>query len=178
MEPDINDIYQLANAGPAAPHNLQRHLGRGRGVQLGRGMYFLGSGKPLLHDLGQQPANAGGAGYQILTPAGTTAASLGAVCGCTVEGQTLADGSFLLDRTQFVGQLAPPRGHENQEACLSVGGRRNLDGMVEVFNVFNHKNYGSYTTTFSSGANYGKPSFNPATAFQPRVLQLGVHFSF
>jgi hypothetical protein len=61
---------------------------------------------------------------------------------------------------------------------VSLGGRRNLDGMVEVFNLFNHKNYGSYTTTFSSGANYGKPSFNPATAFQPRVLQLGVHFAF
>jgi hypothetical protein len=47
-----------------------------------------------------------------------------------------------------------------------------------VFNIFNHANYGSYTTTFSSGANYGLPSFNSATAYQPRIMQLGFHMAF
>ena len=28
--------------------------------------------------------------------------------------------------------------------------------MLEAFNIFNHENYGSYTTTFSSAASYGK----------------------
>jgi hypothetical protein len=50
--------------------------------------------------------------------------------------------------------------------------------MAEVFNVFNHANYGAYTTTFSNAANYGKPSFASATAYQPRILQLGFHVTF
>jgi len=40
-----------------------------------------------------------------------------------------------------------------------------------VFNVFNHANYGSYTTN-ENNANYGKPSFNSNLAYQPRMLQL------
>ena len=35
---------------------------------------------------------------------------------------------------------------------------------------------GASRTTFSNAANYGKPSFNGATAYQPRILQLGFHF--
>ena len=40
-----------------------------------------------------------------------------------------------------------------------LGGRMAIDGMVEVFNVFNHANYGSYTTQ-ESNASYGQPSYN------------------
>jgi hypothetical protein len=50
--------------------------------------------------------------------------------------------------------------------------------MLEVFNIFNHANYGSYTTTFSNPANFGLPSFNTATAYQPRIVQLGFHLAF
>jgi hypothetical protein len=60
--------------------------------------------------------------------------------------------------------------------CLAA--RRNADLMAEVFNIFNHANYGSYTTTFSNPATFGLPSFNQATAFQPRILQLGFHLTF
>ena len=61
---------------------------------------------------------------------------------------------------------------------IFFGDRRHVDGIIEVFNIFNHANYGSYTTAFSNAANYGKPSFNQATAYQPRILQLGFHFAF
>ena len=176
VAPDMGSIYQLANTDQRHRATFNGIWAVGRGVQLS-GIYFFGSGSRYSTTWGSDLRNTGGASYQILTPAGTTAASLGAVCGCTVKGQALADGSFLLDRTQFVGKPLHRVDMKIQKR-VSLGGRRNLDGMIEVFNVFNHKNYGSYTTTFSSGANYGKPSFNPATAFQPRVLQLGVHFSF
>ena len=53
-----------------------------------------------------------------------------------------------------------------------------MEGLIEVFNIFNHANYGSYTTTLSNAVNYGKPSFNQSTAYLPRILQLGFHFSF
>jgi hypothetical protein len=61
---------------------------------------------------------------------------------------------------------------------FSLGGRRNADLMAEVFNVFNHANYGSYTQTLSNPSQFGLPSFNAATAYQPRIVQLGFHLAF
>jgi hypothetical protein len=52
-----------------------------------------------------------------------------------------------------------------------------IDGIVEVFNVLNHENYGSYTTS-ESNALYGQPAFNNNVAFQPRIVQLGFRFAF
>ena len=49
----------------------------------------------------------------------------------------------------------PPRGHATAEAISRFGGRAAIDGILEVFNVFNHANYGSYTTA-ESNANYGR----------------------
>jgi len=99
------------------------------------------------------------------------------VCGCTVKGVTLADGSFLVDRAQLVGDPIHRVDARFQER-LPLGGRRNVELMFEVFNLFNHVNYGSYTTTFSSGAQYGKPSYNESRAYAPRIVQLGVHVTF
>ena len=56
-------------------------------------------------------------------------------------------------------------------------GRARIDGMVEAFNLFNHANYGSYTTA-QSNRNYGLPSFNPNVAYQPRMVQLGFRFTY
>ena len=53
-----------------------------------------------------------------------------------------------------------------------LGGRASIDGMMEVFNLFNHENFGSYTTV-ESNANYGQPEANPNVVYQPRMLQLG-----
>jgi hypothetical protein len=52
-----------------------------------------------------------------------------------------------------------------------------IDGMIEVFNLLNHKNFGSYTTQ-ESNARYGQPSFNANVAYQPRIAQLGFRFAF
>ena len=53
-----------------------------------------------------------------------------------------------------------------------LGGRAGVDGILEVFNLLNHVNYGSYTTA-ESNAKYGQPAFNNSLAYQPRMLQLG-----
>jgi hypothetical protein len=58
-----------------------------------------------------------------------------------------------------------------------IVGRMTIDGMVEVFNLFNHENYGSYTTLESNAA-YGRPSFNANVAYQPRIVQFGFRFAF
>jgi hypothetical protein len=58
-----------------------------------------------------------------------------------------------------------------------IVGRSTIDGMLEVFNVFNHENYGSYTTQQSNAA-YGTPAFNSNVAYQPRIVQLGFRLAF
>ena len=60
---------------------------------------------------------------------------------------------------------------------FGLGGRRVLDGIVEVYNLFNHENFGSYTTQ-ESNARYGQPSDNTNQAYQSRRLQLGFRFAF
>ena len=87
------------------------------------------------------------------------------------------NGEFLLDRAQLVGDPIH-RVDMRLQKRISLGGRRNIDGMIEVFNLFNHANYGSYTSTFSNASRYGLPSFNSATAYQPRIVQLGFHLAF
>jgi hypothetical protein len=175
VAPDMGPLYQLAATDQRHRATFNGIWDVGAGIQLS-GVYFYGSGQRFDTSWGSDLRNTGGANYGILTPAGTTAASLGALCGCDVKGQVF-NGQFLLDRAQLVGKPLH-RVDMRLQKRISLGGRRNIDGMVEVFNIFNHANYGSYTTTFSNAANYGKPSFNTATAYQPRILQLGFHVAF
>src|SRR5258705_13871527 len=44
-----------------------------------------------------------------------------------------------------------------------------IDGMIETYNLFNHANYGSYTTNLPN-AQYGRPAQNGALANQPRMM--------
>ena len=171
----MGPLYQLTGTDQRNKATFNGIWDIGKGVQLS-GLYFFGSGQRTGTSWGSDLRLTGGAAYNILTPAGTTAASLGALCGCDVKGQTY-NGQFLLDRAQFVGKPIH-RVDMRLQKRISLGGRRNIDGMIEVFNLFNHANYGTYTTTFSSGTSFGKPSFNGATAYQPRILQLGFHIGF
>lgn len=52
-----------------------------------------------------------------------------------------------------------------------------IDGVLEVFNLFNHDNFGSYTTSESS-PRYGQPNVNLNVAYVPRTLQLGFRLAF
>ena len=53
------------------------------------------------------------------------------------------------------------------EKRFSFGGRRSLDGMLEVFNLFNRANYGSYTTNVDNAA-YGQQVYNSNVAYGAR----------
>jgi len=182
VAPDMGPLYQLAETDQRHRATFNGIWEVGRGVQLS-GVYFFGSGQRYNTSWGSDLRNTGGANYGILTPAGTTAESLTAQLNAdvrdrigSVEGQVF-NGQFLLDRAQLVGKPIH-RVDMRLQKRFSLGGRRNADLMAEVFNIFNHANYGSYTTTFSNPATFGLPSFNQATAFQPRILQLGFHLTF
>lgn len=58
-----------------------------------------------------------------------------------------------------------------------IYGRASFEGSFEVFNLFNHANYGSYVTAEVSRL-YGQPQQNFNVAYLPRMLQLGFRVSF
>jgi hypothetical protein len=47
----------------------------------------------------------------------------------------------------------------------------------EVFNLFNHANYGDFVGTVNS-LNFGQPRQNFNNAYAPRSAQLAVHMRF
>ncbi len=58
-----------------------------------------------------------------------------------------------------------------------LAGRAKLEGSLQVFNLFNHVNYGNYVTAAVSSA-YRQPVQNLNVAYLPRMLQLGFRVSF
>jgi hypothetical protein len=60
---------------------------------------------------------------------------------------------------------------------LNLPGDVRLTGIAEVFNVFNHENYGAYNTQINS-TTFGDPRQNLLNAYQPRVVQLAFKVTF
>jgi hypothetical protein len=85
------------------------------------------------------------------------------------------DGTFLA-RNSFVGDPIH-RVDTRLEKRFSLAGRRSVDAMLEVFNLFNRANYGSYTTNVDNAA-YGQPVYNSNVAYGSRAAQLGFRLSF
>ena len=124
----------------------------GFGVQLS-GLYFYGSGQRT-----------------------------GVSCSCTARdtgtggaSRRRDDGTFL-ERNSFVGEPIH-RVDMRFQKRFSLGGRRSIDGMLEVFNLFDRANYGSYTTNVDNAA-FGLPNYNSNVAYGARAAQLGFRFSF
>ena len=93
----------------------------------------------------------------------------------TGRGARLRPNGTIVPRNDFVGE---PNHRMDMRVQRRFGIRRvRVDGILEVFNVFNRENYGSYTTQESS-ASYGRPSQNLNVAYQPRMLQLGFRVAF
>ena len=71
--------------------------------------------------------------------------------------------------------------HVTKDIPLGGGVKAQLIG--EVFNLFNHANYGSYNTSLSptnaaTTALFGTPNQNTGTAYVPREGQLGFRITF
>jgi hypothetical protein len=60
---------------------------------------------------------------------------------------------------------------------IPLFGRLRIDGMFEVFNLFDKSNYGSYVLDETSGA-FLDPAQNTNLAYAPRTLQLGFRLAF
>ncbi|MBI2188510.1 MAG: TonB-dependent receptor [Acidobacteria bacterium] len=164
LAPDMGGDYGYAGSifgGGFGQSGDQRHRAVlngvwdvGYGFQLS-GIYFYGSGERFATNTGVDRRGEG-----------VNAAS---------ELRLRADGS-IAPRAAIIGEPIH-RVDARVQKRVTVGGRVTLDGLFEVFNLFNHANYGSYTTV-ESNARYGQPSFNGNVAYQPRMLQLGFRVGF
>jgi hypothetical protein len=124
------------------------------------GIYFYGSGKRFNNAYGGDLRDIGGGG-------GT---------GSSTYSPRLRPDGTVVPRNSLVGKPIH-RVDLRVQRRVRRGGRATVDGLLEVFNLFNHANYGSYVL-LESNRNYGQPSFNSNIAYQPRILQLGFRFAF
>ena len=128
----------------------------GYGFQLS-GLYFYGSGERLETRYGVD-----------LRGIGTSANNS---CECRLR----PDGT-VAPRNNFVGKPVH-RVDLRFQKRFPLGGRAGIDGILEVFNVLNHANFGAYNTN-EVAANYGQPAQSNQVAYAPRMLQMGFRFSF
>ncbi len=151
--PDIYGGYGLATTDQRHRAVLNGIYSPGLGIQVS-GLYFYGSGARLATRYGSDVRDVGfnGMATQRLRPNGT-----------------------IIERNNFVGQ---PIHRVDLRAQKSITfGRRTISGIIDIFNVFNRANYGSYTLTETS-TSYGKPSYNSNFAYQARMLQFGFRLAF
>ena len=162
LAPDMGGEYSYALGDQRHRLTANGIWDLGRGFQVS-GIYFYGSGERNLVSTGVDRRGEGG-----------QAASGSQVAGSS-EQRLRADGS-IVPRNGFVGDPVQ-RVDMRLQQRIPIAGSLRVDGMLEVFNLFNHTNYGSYTTN-ESNALFGQPAFNSNIAYWPRVLQLGVRLTF
>ena len=111
-----------------------------------------------------------GSGMRFATTAGTDRRNTGAS-----NGRLRADGT-IISRNNFIGHPLHRVDLRLQREFRLVS-RTHIDGVLEVFNLFNHANYGSYVTA-ESARNFGAPSAVQNVAYYPRTVQLGFRLIF
>jgi hypothetical protein len=152
VPPDLGNEYTYAA-------NDQRHrvvangiFQPGFGFQMS-GVYFYGSG-----ERGQ-----------------ITAGDLNRDIGAWAVERVREDGS-IIPRNSFVGDPIH-RVDVRLQQRIPLGGNIAVDGIFEVFNLFDRANFGSYDLDESSGT-FMQPEQNPNLAYAPRTLQLGFRLTF
>ena len=151
VAPDLGGEYSLAASD-------QRHRMVFNGIwqlphalQLS-GLYFFGSGERFSTNYGGDLRATGATGGR-LRPDGT-----------------------VMPRNSLVGHPIH-RVDMRIQRRFALARHAAFDGIVEVFNLFNHANYGSYITA-ESNTRYGTPTSNINVAYQPRMMQLGFRATF
>jgi hypothetical protein len=96
--------------------------------------------------------------------------------GNSSSGRLKPDGT-IVPRNSFYG-LPVQKVDTRVTKSIPLFRETHLDVIAELFNVFNHANYGSYFLTQSVPSSYGHAAQNTDLAYQPRMAQLAVHFVF
>jgi hypothetical protein len=125
----------------------------GYGFQLS-GLYFYGSGTR----------------YST-----TWGADVAGMNGTTARDRLRPNGS-IVPYNNFVGEPLH-RVDLRIQRRFRLAGRVAVEGIAEAFNLFDHANFGSYTTA-EVNATYGKPTANTNLTYAPRSAQLGFRVIF
>ncbi len=116
------------------------------------GLFFYGSGQRFRTFVGVDPRDSGALSTRLR-----------------------ANGT-IVPRNDFVGEPLH-RVDVRLQQRIPLFGSATIDGIAEVFNLFNHENFGNYTTNESSAA-YGRPAQILNVAYQPRTMQFGFRLMF
>lgn len=152
LPPDLGGEYSLAVGDQRQRAVLNGIVELGRGLQLS-GLYFYGSGQRFNANWGPDLRDVG----------------------VSAEGRLRPDGT-IVPRNSLVGKPIHRVDMRVQQRVPFIR-RVQIEGILEIFNLFNHANYGSYVTQQSS-TRYGTPTLNQNVAYAPRTLQLGFRIRF
>jgi hypothetical protein len=152
VAPDLGGERSLAPSDQRHRVVFNRIYQVGRGFQVS-GLYFFGSGERESTSYGGDERDFGGDHSSRLRPDGT-----------------------IVPRNSFVGEPIHRIDLRLQQR-IPLGGSVSIDGIFEVFNLFDRSNYGSWETEESSGS-FGEPQQSTNLAYAPRTLQMGFRVTF
>ena len=153
IAPDIYGGYGLAATDQRHRAVVNGIYTPGLGIQIS-GLYFYGSGLRYATKYGSDVRDVG--------------------FGLMAQQRLRPDGT-IIPRNSFVG-MPLHRVDLRLQKSLTFG-HRSIAGIVDVFNLLDHANYGSYTLTETSAA-YGRPSYNSNISYQARMIQFGFRLAF
>jgi hypothetical protein len=135
------------------------------------GAYLYGSGTYYVTTIAASPFGPVGANRYVTAPLTINTAALE-----RFEGKAAYSVGEVIPRNALRG-LPLHRVDLRLSKDLPLPGGVKVTGIAEVFNLFNHENYGAYNTQVNS-ATFGAPRQNLLNAYQPRVAQLAFKVSF
>jgi hypothetical protein len=106
----------------------------------------------------------------------TTASLVGTNAGITGSANRLRANGTLIARNSF-DRSDLHRVDMRIQKRFRLSGRVTVDGIAELFNMFNHANYNAFVTN-EAARNYGAPQYDSNIAFQPRTAQFGFRTTF
>jgi hypothetical protein len=115
-------------------------------------------------------------GVDVLGMGASTTASTSANTGITGSANRLRANGTLVPRNSF-DRTNLHRVDMRIQKRFKLNGRMTVDGIAEVFNLFNHANYNAFVSN-EAAANFGRPQYDSNIAFQPRTMQFGFRTTF
>lgn len=166
----------------ARSREFQRHTLRMNGIWLmGKSVtvaavYYFGSGNYFDTSVAGNPYGKSRAWSAVTNRLylGPTVA-VGGVAGNRYEGPSVLNNGDRVPRNALKGDALSKLDVRLAKSLQMAG--VDVEGSVEVFNLFNHDNYGSYNAVVTS-PQFGAPNQNLGSMYRPRTGQLAIRVSF